>query len=159
MIFNLPTPPYVEIPLHFLPHVYTIVVMDNCCSLRDLTVRFANTDGDILTDADDAGRNDLSTRGDLELGACVITERGLIVVDRTPRDEVTRLWVRDIVALVKFVLHTELYAIRDGAVECECSGVKRITVFLPRTSVNMFEEAENQRLFYSIGTDVTLVPV
>lgn len=135
--------------------------MDRCDGVRDLTVRFANTDGDILTDADDADavRNDLSTRSDLELGACVLTERGLIVVDRTPRDEVTRLWVRDIVALLKFLVRTEPYGQRDGALACECSGVRRITVFLPRTSVNMFEEAENQRLFYSIGADVILVPV
>lgn len=135
--------------------------MDRCDGVRDLTVRFANTDGDILTDADDADavRSDLSTRCDLELGACVLTERGLIVVDRTPRDEVTRLWVRDIVALVKFLVRTEPYGQRDGALACECSGVRKITVFLPRTSVNMFEEAENQRLFYSIGADVILVPV
>lgn len=131
-----------------------------------MTVRFANTDGDIFTDDGDGGVTGWSagtTREDLKLGACVLSERGPIIVDRSPRDEVTRLWVRDIVALIKYVRRTGLYGAVDNTdddgIDCECSTAKGITVFLPRMSHNMFEEAEHQRLFYSIGKDVTLLPV
>lgn len=138
-----------------------------------LVVRFANTDGDILRDPKDLwAPPDALDDVHLKLGSCVYTESGLIVVDRTPTDETTRLWVRDIVDVIKYTRSIGLYKRHhnaaedepnyhhDDGIECECkTAEEEVIVYLPRMSGNMIEEAEHQRLFYSISRNTTLVAV
>lgn len=135
-----------------------------CQQQHKLVVRFANTNGDILRDPED--QTTVSLDGfDIKLGSCVYTESGLVIVDRTPADETTRLWVRDIISLIKYTRRTGVYSHHNAAkdedvVECECkTAVEEVTVYLPRMSGNMIEEAEHQRLFYSVGENVELVAV
>lgn len=134
------------------------------CQQHKLVVRFANTVGDILQDTQDPTTVTLDGFDDIKLGSCVYTERGLVVVDRTPADETTRLWVRDIINLIKYTRRIGVYrhqnAAKDDVVECECkTAEEEVVVYLPRMSGNMIEEAEYQRLLYSVGENVKLVPV
>lgn len=124
-----------------------------CERRHRLVVTFADTDGRILRGDDE----DSTLATDLNLGSCLYTESGLVVVDRTPTDETTRLWVRDIVNLIKYTRRTGLYG-PDGGTECEC-GEAEVIVYLPRMSGDMIEEAEHQRSFYSISKNTTLVAV
>lgn len=133
------------------------------CEKHKLVVRFANTDGDILRDTKDLVSDAVMN---LKLGSCVYTESGLVIVDRTPTDETTRLWVRDIVNVIKYTRRIGLHrnAAEDGPnydIECECKKTdeEEVIVYLPRMSGNMIEEAEHQRLFYSISKNTTLVAV
>lgn len=135
-----------------------------CQQQHKLAVRFANTNGDILRDPND--QTTVTLDGfDIKLGSCVYTESGLVIVDRTPADETTRLWVRDIISLIKYTRRTGLYrhhnaAIEEDVVECECKTAgEEVIVYLPRMSGNMIEEAEHQRLFYSVSENVELVAV
>lgn len=137
-----------------------------CRQHHTLVVRFANTNGDILRDPKDPTAVTLDGF-DIKLGSCAYTESGLVIVDRTPVDETTRLWVRDIVSLIKFTRRTGVYRHHNAAqeaeedvVECECKTTEEeVIVYLPRMSGNMIEEAEYQRLFYSVGENVQIVAV
>lgn len=136
-----------------------------CQQQHKLVVRFANTNGDILRDPNDSATVTLDGF-DIKLGSCVYTESGLVIVDRTPADETTRLWVRDIISLIKYTRRTGVYRHHNAAkeeehvVECECKkSEEEVIVYLPRMSGNMIEEAEHQRLFYSISENVELVAV
>lgn len=131
------------------------------CQQHKLVVRFANTNGDILGDIKDPTPVTLDGF-DIKLGSCVYTESGLVIVDRTPADETTRLWVSDINNLIKYTRRIGVYRHHNAAkydgVECECkTAEEEVTVYLPRMSGNMIEEAEHQRLFYS--ENVKLVAV
>lgn len=139
------------------------------CEQHKLVVRFANTNGDILRDTKDLAPVTLDNVN-VKLGSCVYTESGLVIVDRTPTDETTRLWVRDIVNLIKYTRRIGLYKRHHNAaedyrhhdddIECECKTAdEEVIIYLPRMSGNMIEEAEHQRLFYSISKNTTLVAV
>lgn len=136
-----------------------------CQQQHKLVVRFANTNGDILRDPKDPTTVTLDGF-DIKLGSCVYTESGLVIVDRTPADETTRLWVRDIISLIKYTRRRGVYrqhnAVKEeDVVECECksSADEEVLVYLPRMSGNMIEEAEYQRLFYSLSENVELVAI
>lgn len=130
------------------------------CHRHKLAVRFANTDGDIIRDTDDPTPATLDGF-DIKLGSCVYTESGLVIVDRTPTDETTRLWVNDIINLVKYTRRMGVYRRHPDGVDCECkTAEEEVIVYLPRMSRNMIEEAEHQRQFYSIGEeDIKIVAV
>lgn len=97
------------------------------------------------------------------------TENGLVIVDRTPSDETTRLWVRDIIKLIKYTRRIGVYRHHDDDsddIDCECKttsttieGEEEVVIYLPRMSANMIEEAEYQRLFQAVGKNIKLVAV
>lgn len=136
--------------------IVVVVYVETKATMCDgLVVRFADTDGAVLGGGDDVQVDSA------ELGTCVFTESGLLIIDRAPRDETTRLWVADIVRLVRYAVGTGLYKHRA---DCACGGVDRVTVHLPRLSDNIFDEARHQRHFYSINNnggddDVRLIAV
>lgn len=98
-----------------------------------MIVKFANVDGIVM----DYFRFYRSYESSLYLGDAKFTQDALIITDRTSRDEYTRLFVTDIIKLIRYAIKLNVY------------NNDEIIVHLPKMSPNLLKEAHIQEAFYN----------
>jgi hypothetical protein len=81
---------------------------------------------------------------DVTLGSFNIVEDGLIIVDREEQDETTQLHINDMIGYI-------------DRLKNEFDTSTGMTIFLPRLTASMFEEAEIQKRIYSLARNVSIV--
>jgi DNA-dependent RNA polymerase auxiliary subunit epsilon len=89
------------------------------------------------------------TNNALELGSCMIKEDRILIYDRYPKDDISRIYIDDLPSLLRRLLINEkIYNIEI---------IKKINIYLPKMTRSLFKEAELQRKLQDMILNVTFI--